>query len=65
MAEHHESACLALALVRGVLRNWGLAEHQGPLTVVPQGSDLLGNNSIPHFPETVLATHGQHAQARR
>lgn len=61
--EKHGSACL-LVVVRGVLRNWGLAAHQGPLNLGLQGCDLLGNNSIPHFPEMVLVIHRQRAQAR-
>lgn len=62
--ENHGSARLALEVIRRVLRNWGLVEYQGPLNTTLQGYDLLGNNSIPHFPAIVLVTHGQHAQAR-
>lgn len=29
-----------------------------------QGYNLLGDNSIPRFPDTVLVIQGQHAQAR-
>lgn len=49
---------------QGVLRNWELAENQRPLNIPLQGYDLLGNDSILHFPEIVLVTHGQRAQAR-
>lgn len=51
--ETHGPARLAPVVIRRVLRNWGLIGNQGPLNTTLPGYDLLGNDSIPHFPAIV------------